>query len=365
MKKFPAVGGKSIKKPTDKKTFSASPSYTEKIIFGRQKLFYLLYSCFIGYLKMRKLLFNLLLLLVPFLAIAQQQYQISQHMFSQMSYNPAYAGSQDQIELDGLVRQQWYGFPGAPVTSTFNVNAPVKPFGTQGGIGLSIVNDKIAITNQLQLAATYAYRFNLGNGKLAIGGRIGFINNATKFSNLKPKDNNVTLPTDDRGSAFPDIDVGIYYNSEKTYFGISSIHVSNPVLKYRTGGFENYNITRTYTATVGYKYTFSNPLYELHPSVFTMSDFKITYTDFSAVMFYNKKLWGGLSYRTGNHIFGNAIIFLLGIELKNGVKFGYSYDFVTSPIRKYNIGSHEITLRYGFKVNNEKIPQKYKSIRFL
>jgi type IX secretion system PorP/SprF family membrane protein len=314
---------------------------------------------------MKKRFCCLILLLVSALANSQQQYQVSQYMFSQMSYNPAYAGSQDQIELDALVRQQWYGFPGAPVTATFNVNAPVKPFRTQGGIGLSIVNDKIAITNQLQMAATYAFRFNVGNGKLAIGARAGFINNATKFSNLKPKDNNVTLPTDDRGFAFPDIDIGIYYNTEKAYLGFSSIHVSNPVLKYRTGGFENYDITRTFSASAGYKFTFSNPLYELQPSVFTMSDFKITYTDFSSLVLYNKKLWGGLSYRTGNHIFGNAIIFLLGIELKNGVKFGYSYDFVTSPIRKYNIGSHEITLRYGFKLNNEKIPQKYKSIRFL
>ena len=299
------------------------------------------------------------------IANAQQQFQVSQYMFSQMSYNPAYAGSQDQIELDGLVRQQWFGFPGAPITSTFNASAPVHPFKTDGGVGLSIVNDQIGISRQTQLAAAYAFRFNVGNGKLAIGTRVGLVLNATKFQSLNPKDKNITLPTDDQGNAFPDIDVGCYYNTEHVWFGISSLHVSNPVFKYKSGNFENYQITRTYSVSAGYRYSLSNPLFELQPSVFTLSDFKITYTDFSALLIYNRRMWGGLSYRTGNHIFGNAIVILLGIEMKNGIKFGYSYDFVTSPIRKYNIGSHEITLRYSFKLSTDKIPQKYKSVRFL
>ena len=212
----------------------------------------------------------LILLMFTFTIVdAQQEYQISQHMFSQMAYNPAYAGSQDMIELDGLVRNQWSGFPGAPVTSVFNVGAPVKPFGTQGGVGLSIVNDKVAITNQLSIAATYAYRFNIGNGKLAIGARLGFINYGANFSKLNPGDKTLlsSLPTDDRSTAFPDIDLGVYYNADKIYFGVSTVHLNSPTLKFKIGSNMDKAIPRVFTATAGYKYQLSNPLFELQPCV--------------------------------------------------------------------------------------------------
>lgn len=314
---------------------------------------------------MKKLWVVLVLFYSFALSRAQQQYQFSQYMFNQLSYNPAYAGSQDQIEVDGLFRQQWWGFPGAPVTSTFNVNAAIKPFGTQGGIGLSIINDKYGVTNDLSLAATYAYRISLGNGKLAFGGKFGFMNDNTTYSKLTTEPQPTDIPySDDKGNAFPDIDLGVYYNTDKSFFGVASQHITNPTVKFRSQGI-NYAITRTYSTIAGYKYQFSNPLYELDPSLFILSDLKVTYYDISSLLYYNKRLWGGLSYRSGNSLFGNAIVIFLGLELKNGLKIGYSYDVVTSAIRSYNIGTHEITLRYGFKLNNEKIPMKYKSIRFL
>ena len=313
---------------------------------------------------MKKHLIILTILAVFSLANAQQQYQVSQYMFTPMSFNPAYAGSQEQIEIDGLDRQQWMGFPGRPKTFTMNASAAVHPFKTQGGVGISIVQDKIAINKVISMALTYAYRFNVGNGKLAIGAKLGFMNNTTDYTGLTTKES-ITLPTTKgNGMAFPDLDVGIYYNTEKTYLGISSMHMTTPTVKYKVDGI-NYKLSRAYIATAGYKHQLANPLFELQPSLFFLSDGSISYMDFTTLVAFNKKLWGGMSYRSGNNIVGNAVIMVLGIEMKNGLKVGYSYDFVTSSLRKYNTGSHEFTFRYSFKVNNEKIPQKYKSVRFL
>ena len=77
-------------------------------------------------------------------------------------------------------------------------------------------------------------------------------------------------------------------------------------------------------------------------------------------MKYNKRFWGGVSYRAGD-----AIVGIVGLELFNGVRIGYSYDFTTSRISKYSSGSHEITVGYCFDLSLDKSPQKYKSIRFL
>ncbi len=75
---------------------------------------------------------------------------------------------------------------------------------------------------------------------------------------------------------------------------------------------------------------------------------------------YNKKFWAGVTYRVGS-----AVVGMIGLDILNGVKVGYSYDFDTSALSSSSNGSHEIMVGYSFKVGIEKIPQKYKSIRFL
>ncbi|MBK8615138.1 MAG: type IX secretion system membrane protein PorP/SprF [Flavobacteriales bacterium] len=56
-----------------------------------------------------------LLLLAP--ARAQQIAQYTQYVFNQFSVNPAVAGSKDCLDVRLGFRQQWVGFPGAPVTA--------------------------------------------------------------------------------------------------------------------------------------------------------------------------------------------------------------------------------------------------------
>jgi hypothetical protein len=75
---------------------------------------------------------------------------------------------------------------------------------------------------------------------------------------------------------------------------------------------------------------------------------------------YNKKFWAGVTYRVGS-----AVVGMIGMDIMNGVKVGYSYDFDTSALANFSKGSHEIMLGYSFTLGVEKTPQKYKSIRFL
>ena len=77
-----------------------------------------------------------IIILTFFSGFAQQDPQYSLNMLNHMTINPGYAGSQDAIEVNGLFRQQWMGFEGAPNTQVFNVNAPFKLFGKKHGAGL-------------------------------------------------------------------------------------------------------------------------------------------------------------------------------------------------------------------------------------
>jgi len=89
------------------------------------------------------------------------------------------------ICLSLINRQQWVGFDGAPGTSFFQANAPVKPFGLKSGVGLSIMNDRIAFNKDLGINAYYAYRLDIGQGTLGIGINMGLINKALDASLIR------------------------------------------------------------------------------------------------------------------------------------------------------------------------------------
>jgi hypothetical protein len=103
-----------------------------------------------------------------------------------------------------------------------------------------------------------------------------------------------------------------------------------------------------------------NPAWEIKPAVLLNSDARSTYLDLNLTCAYNKKIWAGVSYRSGT-----AIVGMLGLEIYEGLKVGFSYDVQTTAVVNQSQGSYEILLNYSFKIDTEKEPQKYKSIRFL
>ena len=301
------------------------------------------------------------------IAYSQNETRFSQYMYTLAAVNPGYAGSTDRICLSGATMQQWMGFPGKPSSSFFNAHAPVKPFGISSGIGLSILSDNQAFDNNLALAATYAYRLSIGSGTLGIGVDLGLYNQAFDASWYIPDNPNradiqqptqdPSIPQEKESQIAFDMGFGLYYNTDNLYFGISTKHLNKPVIKYETA---NPYLARHYYAIAGYRFQLSNPLFEILPSAIFRTDGRINSFDVSGLVRYNKKFWGGVSYRAGD-----ALIGIIGFELFNGLRVGYSYDFTTSEIGNHSNGSHEFTLGYCFSLSLDKAPQKYKSIRFL
>ncbi|MFC2080897.1 type IX secretion system membrane protein PorP/SprF [Bacteroidota bacterium] len=308
-----------------------------------------------------------ILSLISMIGYSQQDPHFSQYMFNLANLNPGYAGSADMICLSGANRQQWVGFEGQPSYSFFSANAPIKPFGISSGVGLSILSDNLAFNNDLRLSATYAYRLSIGPGTLGIGVDLGFYNKALSAtwyipdipsrSDIQQPAQDPFIPQESESQIAFDMGFGLYYNTDNLYFGISSKHITQPKIKFETA---NPYLARHYFAIAGYRFQLSNPQFEILPSAIFRTDARTNSFDFSALVRYNKKFWGGVSYRAGD-----AFIGIIGFELFNGVRFGYSYDFTTSEIGNYSTGSHEFTLGYCFNLSLDKAPQKYKSIRFL
>jgi type IX secretion system PorP/SprF family membrane protein len=310
----------------------------------------------------KKIIFFIPILLISLGVSAQQDPEFSQTRSVLTSFNPAAAGSLDQVCLNADHRQQWVGFDGAPSTSYFSADAALSFFGADHGVGLSILNDAFGFESNLGINLSYAYKLDLGEGKLGLGLNLGILNKSLDPEwnipdGLGDVQGDPQIPQNKESRVGFDMGLGIFYRSENIFFGISTTHLNQARIRYENA--EPY-LVRHYYVTGGYRLQLPNPLFEVMPMFVLKSDGKANQLYLNTNVRYNKRFWGGVSYRAGD-----AIIGLLGIELFNGVRVGYSYDFVTSKIGKYSSGSHEFTLGYCFDLSLDKSPQKYKSIRFL
>jgi type IX secretion system PorP/SprF family membrane protein len=304
----------------------------------------------------------LVLTLCP--ALSQQDPLSSQYMFNTLTYNPGVAGVSGMICATALNRQQWVGFKGAPSTTVFNISAPVSPFKIKSGIGLLVESDNLGFDKDINLSASYSYLLDLGTSKLGIGISLGMLNKTLdptweipSGDAHTPVSGDPLIPESKESFVAFDAGLGLYYQADKYYVSLSVTHINQPVIKYSKG---SPYVSRHYYLTGGYILQLPNPSLEVLPSVFAFSDGKTVQAAITSLIRYNKKVWGGVSYRTGD-----ALIGIVGLELFNGIRLGYSYDFTTSDMRTNSTGSHEFMINYCFDMSLGKSPMKYKSVRFL
>lgn len=295
-----------------------------------------------------------------------------------MAYNPGYAGSSGKICTNLLVRNQWLGFDGAPVTFSGNANMPFKLFGAEHGAGISFYNDAWGEYTNSSFNLNYAYRTSIRNGKLGIGLSLGALNNKLDGSNFlttglgdaNQAENDVAVPTGKEDIwVFPTFSAGLFYNTEDVFFGISATNMLEASKEYKGtgttgsqagGNNAGYDTRRHYYLTAGYTFQLSNPSFEIQPSVLVKSDGSSSQLDLNASLIYNKRVWGGVSVRV------NQVVALAGFELPNGLKIGLAYDIDYSGMfYNDNSGTVEFFVGYCFDIVRERIPQKYRSIRYL
>ncbi len=305
----------------------------------------------------------ILLNICTFAASAQQDPQISQHMFNHLMINPGFAGNNGQINLMLLNRQQWVGFPGAPVTTSFQTDAAVKLIGNTDGLGFTVVKDAIGYENNISFGVNYAYRFQLGQGQLGCGISVGMMNknispgwSASQGGDLVDG-SDPYLPKQEVNGLLTDVGAGLFYRHKKYYLALSSTHINQPSFSFEEKG--HYSLKRHYYLTGSFNKEMNDDRFAVQPSFFLKTDGTTSQVDLDLIIQYNRRFWGGIGYRIKD-----AVVVFLGFEMLNGLKIGYSYDLNTSVLARYNSGSHELFISYAVLLNKNR-GQKTKSVRFL
>ena len=213
---------------------------------------------------MRRILILLLGVFLVFNVSGQQAPQFSQNMFNKLANNPGFAGSRDGISASVLHRSQWMGFDAGISTQNFSVDTEI-PF-LNGGVGLNIAKDAIAEFSNLAIQASYAYRTQLGIGQIGMGMSIGMYQSGLDGSALTPAQNGDNrIPAGMVKGSKLDFGAGVYFNTQDMYVGISSAHLTEPVVEWSDGA--QFPLSRHYFLIAGYAYDI-NPRLLLHPSIY-------------------------------------------------------------------------------------------------
>ncbi len=296
---------------------------------------------------------------------AQQDPQFTHNMFNHAFVNPGSYGLSDLVTVTGIFREQWVGFNDpsgnkvSPETFLLTADAPVKFL--RGGIGIGVAQDKEAYTKNMLVKLGYSYHLNIGNAKLGIGVNANFNNKSIDTQKLNPVDESdpVLMGLSSNGVMISDMSVGLFLKKPRYYLAFSSTQIletkKSPATANSVPFYQN---RRHYYFTGGHDITLpAFQGYVFTPSVFLKSDGNIIQTDINVMAKYNNKVWGGLTYRIND-----AVALLVGMAYKD-LEFGYSYDIPTSRVA--STGSHEIMVRYRFKLEKEKTRTGYRNTRYL
>ena len=295
-------------------------------------------------------------ILLAFIGIQMSSYsqQIvlnSQYMINSFVLNPAAAGTKTYAPLVIGVRRQWMGIREAPVSQHISYHTSLSK---NLGVGGMVFNDVAgpsrrsgllgAISTQIETSKYTRFSF-------ALAGSINqYMINRNQLITEESDDITVINYTSNR--LIPDLGFGVKWYGDRYQVGLSgfnmiqtNLDLTNIITPVTNNLERTVYLNGSYIIPLG-KYS---PLVTLEPSAVMRYMINAPFQfDVNVRAIYNKRLWGGFSYR-----FKESIVAMIGFSTaKLGIS--YSYDYSLSALTEYNSGSHEImlTLRSKNKKGN-------------
>lgn len=272
-------------------------------------------------------------------ASGQQLPQLTQYQFNDYVFNPAVAGSRPFFELRSGHRYQWVGIQDAPRTFTFSGTTPI---GEKMGVGGYLFTDIVGPTRRTGFQLSYAYHLQLTEDvKLSLSVSAGLLQFLIDGSKIQFHDPNDPVMDDQlRGDLLPDAKFGFYLYGERFWFGATAPQLLQNKVYFLDETKETLSrMEDHYYAMGGYRFPVGED-WRIEPSVLVKYTSPVpAKIDLNAIVRYKNTFWLGAGYRTND-----AYTAMVGYWLKKTFQFGYSYDIITSNLRNYSTGTHEVML---------------------
>ncbi|GAB5553156.1 MAG: type IX secretion system membrane protein PorP/SprF [Saprospiraceae bacterium] len=292
---------------------------------------------------------------------SQQEAQFTQFMHYRQGLNPGYVGSEENINIMAMSRNQWLGLEGAPQTQLISVTAPI--LNQRIGVGGNILRQTIGVTDFYTLDGMYSYRLKVPRGFLGIGLQASIRLLQADFTSLRgtqPITQDEAIPQGIQSKFVPNFGLGVYYHSRNFYLGFS-------IPRLLTTNIDLSDDSGVIAKEVNHAYMMTGTTIKLGETLSLQPQFLLKYVpgapfdaDINVNLLIGEKFSTGISYRLGGSIergIGEAASMLVGIQLSKSMFLGLSYDATLSELRNYNSGTIEglVIYRIGAKDKEEEV----------
>jgi type IX secretion system PorP/SprF family membrane protein len=268
-------------------------------------------------------------------------------------YNPAFCGVKRFFDFRMFYRNQWTGFDGAP--KTYGASLHMKFFKEKLGAGGYFFRDEIGPFQNNNAALTLSYHIKFDDVLFSAGLQGNYISQnfiGTKVTLHNSVDNSInTYSSGDKAQAF-DGSFGMLIINDRFHAGLAMLNLAGKEIRHYKNDPKfkaKYQNQLAYSITVGYNYaedenyTFENSIMALYTSGVPF------YLDYTLRVHFHKMIFAGVSIRIQD-----AAALHLGVTLKEQFQIAYSYDIVTSPLSKYQSGSHEVKLVFSSNLGTDQ-----------
>jgi type IX secretion system PorP/SprF family membrane protein len=272
-----------------------------------------------------------------------------QFYFNPYIFNPAFVGINNELEANISYRQQWTNFKDAPVTAGASIQFPTSE---RVALGFNLYSDKQVLLQNTNFMATFGYVVPISKNqslRFALSGGVGL--NKLDLTAEELNTNDPAIANAAGNNFYVDGNFGVVYSISglRIGFALTDLFKSNAFNEQNFNKFEMSNLrnrlfSASYRFNVGVMGNISIEPYMLYRQ--TEDGLQDSWEAASLVYFKNK-IWTGVSYNQNN---GLALFF--GANLKERIKFGYSYEFPPFNAGFPTTSSHE--LHIGVRLTKKK-----------
>lgn len=305
-------------------------------------------------MRYRKVLFKVLLVglfgtgIFSFSAHAQHFPVLSDFSFYSSYYNPALTSISGKLDLALAHRQQWTGLKGAPQTSLFRAETPLKIKGYNNfhGLGGYVMRDAAGSFSRIDVAGNYAFHLQVSESMFLSAGISGGIRSVSIQAS------EVQIPQEDDPLAYgqglesflPEGNLGLALSGvEKPWYvglglqqflalkarALQTVRVANVVGEYRIALSEST---------------------ELIPRAFFLQ--RGSQSLAIAELGYDYKNIVQLGLRAG--LPGKVLGGTVGLRVMDGLHLRYTYELNEGEIGRVQLGTHQIGLRFRTATGEDK-----------
>jgi type IX secretion system PorP/SprF family membrane protein len=286
---------------------------------------------------------------------AQPEVMNSQYMLNMININPAYAGNRVADNIMSLYRRQWLNIKGAPITYSLSwdkglegkgssdINSGLYGDTSPAGYGMQLYKDQLGIETSQGVRFFYCYHIKFYHSSLTLGLSGGVMNYRAAYSEVSTPEPDRVFQ-EDISAVVPTAGIGALFETRQWYVGLSVpslLHtkIMNNDMQITTGSDSHYFLTG------GYVFDVSENL-KLKPSLMlkAVKGEPLQY-DVNLNGWIQSTLGIGFSYRHKD-----ALVGMVQFRVTSQISIGYAYDYLTSNLKAYSSGSHELTLNFEFNM---------------